>query len=130
MKTKVLWVVIVILTILLVGENQRVNRLTAKCSALEAELYCPAGVVEDLARYSRDEIIMATLLEVWGEELDATYNQADLTECPWEEGNWVLDIASEMDWEDLIPYITALPSFGSDEDCEMLTEITDGYWSM
>lgn len=78
--------------------------------------------------WTRDEIIQATLLEFWGEDLDRTYNQADLEECPWEEGNWVLDIASEMDWEDLIPLIINMPDFGSDEDYEMLDIITDGEW--
>lgn len=111
---KIVWGAAIILAVLLVGKAQQANRIKAE--------------QEHLAKYSNDERILATLIEVWGEELDATYNDADLTTCPWEKGNWTLDVASEMDWERLIPYILSLPDFGTDEDYEMLSIITDGEW--
>lgn len=78
--------------------------------------------------FDKDEIILYTLLEVFGEQLDNTYNPADLELYPYEKGNWVDDVASEMDWQTLIQFITNMPDFGTDYDYEMLDEITDGKW--
>lgn len=78
--------------------------------------------------FDEDEIILFTLLEVFGEQLDNTYNNADLELYPYEKGNWINDVGCEMDWRDLIPFITNMPDFGTDYDLEMLDRITDYRW--
>lgn len=68
-----------------------------------------------------DELILYYILDYWGERLDATYNQADIENCPWEKGNWVDDVASEMDWQDVVNmYLITMPDWGTDDDVEML----------
>ena len=71
---------------------------------------------------NQDSIILINLIETYGERLDSTYNQSDL---PTEKGNWLFDVASELDWQDLIKYIISLPDF---QDCEWaeLYDITYG----
>jgi len=74
---------------------------------------------------SSDELILSDLLDYFGDRLDTYYNPADLTECPWEKGNYVDDVLSEMDWEYVAGYIIALPDFGTDDDYEMLDFLTN-----
>lgn len=85
---------------------------------------CACSPKHSSPRYAIDEdsLILSNLIEQYGTRLDSAYNQSDLQ---IEKGNWVLDVASEMDWQDLIKYIIELPDF---EVCELdnLIEITNG----
>ena len=88
--------------------------------------YLPQESIYVSHEFDRDEIILFNLLDYWGEELDDYYNSANIEECPWERGNWLDDVASEMDWQYVAGYIIAMPSFGGDDDYEILDIIIDG----
>lgn len=79
---------------------------------------CPKVAIDP---YYSDDYILSQLIEVYGARLDAYYNPS---KDPVEKGNWILDVASEMDWEDLVNYIVNLPDFGTDSDLDELYYIT------
>lgn len=108
MKRKPLLGILCILCTIIVGCNQQIPYQPSY-----EELHC-------------DETILANLLDFWGEELDACYNSADLTECPWEKYNWLNGVACEMDWQHLAGYIIAMPQYGTDEDVYIMDIIIDG----
>lgn len=82
---------------------------------------CQEKSVNSRALYTIDEdsLISLNLIENYGQRLDSTYNQEGPT------GMWLLDVASEMDWQDLIKYIIELPDFQDSEWAE-LYDITHG----